>query len=518
MASTNSNPPIDDELLSAYLDGELTDPQRAEVERRLQGDASAQRLLDELRTVSGTVQGLPVEQPDADLRARILEEVAHREATLRPHARGESPAGGRHDAYGRRGWFWAATAIAAAVLLSLYLPRQGDRANRPLAGVDRERSVSDAGATPMNEALADDEGEPDRTRARDGDAMLLESGLAGEAAPADDAHRATPSATASSDASSEALRELAAMEDRTADDIAAPATGPAGGQGGFADRLGFARPSNRSPQPLAIVPTVEITLASGDAPRAKFQQILRGNNVELQPDNQSYWGYADSRVDTSGAPAPAAPAKQTLSQEPALTKDAVLVEAHPHQVEQILDAFHQDAKNYVRLNVAPSDDQQVAAQIRQSAELHRQQQWQRYSRTAPSDLAQNGEFRAGATEKNEADRAEAAFQENALAAPRGWAIQIDPHTAEQLQYGASGPGGNRRRLAESESQAEGFAAAVEQAEPLGRGLQQERPTEEPALAKGRRRQPTQTAAGDDRPERVRILFLLRDQPVAGDEP
>jgi putative zinc finger protein len=48
-----------DELLSAYLDGELSAAERAVVESRLAADPEARQLLDELRVLSSEVRGLP---------------------------------------------------------------------------------------------------------------------------------------------------------------------------------------------------------------------------------------------------------------------------------------------------------------------------------------------------------------------------------------------------------------------------------------------------------------------------
>ena len=42
---------ISDEILSEYLDGELSPRRRAEVEKWLAGDAAARQLLEELRSV-----------------------------------------------------------------------------------------------------------------------------------------------------------------------------------------------------------------------------------------------------------------------------------------------------------------------------------------------------------------------------------------------------------------------------------------------------------------------------------
>ena len=51
---------LDDELLSAYIDGELSDSERAAVEARLASDPEAQHLLHQLRSVSQDVQSLPL--------------------------------------------------------------------------------------------------------------------------------------------------------------------------------------------------------------------------------------------------------------------------------------------------------------------------------------------------------------------------------------------------------------------------------------------------------------------------
>ena len=46
----------DHELLSAYLDGELTAAEQAEVERLLAADPAVRQLLDEMRALGATLQ------------------------------------------------------------------------------------------------------------------------------------------------------------------------------------------------------------------------------------------------------------------------------------------------------------------------------------------------------------------------------------------------------------------------------------------------------------------------------
>ncbi|MGE3239552.1 MAG: anti-sigma factor, partial [Pirellulales bacterium] len=70
MAESDGN--FDDELLSAYLDGELTAEERARVEERLSVDPASRQLLDELRSVSQAMQGLPHAKLSGDLRESVL--------------------------------------------------------------------------------------------------------------------------------------------------------------------------------------------------------------------------------------------------------------------------------------------------------------------------------------------------------------------------------------------------------------------------------------------------------------
>jgi hypothetical protein len=94
------------ERLSAFLDGELARPERAEIEGHLRACAECARALEEIAAVDTMARGLPVEAPagyfDA-LPARIRARV---------HARGR-----------RRAWVPAAwAAAAAAVLVAVVAP------------------------------------------------------------------------------------------------------------------------------------------------------------------------------------------------------------------------------------------------------------------------------------------------------------------------------------------------------------------------------------------------------------
>ena len=61
MTLDNANDEFDDELLSAYVDDELTAEERATVEERLRCDPEAARLVEELRVLSKSLQAMPRE-------------------------------------------------------------------------------------------------------------------------------------------------------------------------------------------------------------------------------------------------------------------------------------------------------------------------------------------------------------------------------------------------------------------------------------------------------------------------
>ncbi|MCX7425789.1 MAG: zf-HC2 domain-containing protein, partial [Planctomycetia bacterium] len=81
------------ELLSAYLDGELTAGERARVEELLAADPAARRLVDEFRAVRDRLHALPKYTVGEDLGDRVLRAAERRmlgQATA-PTAAEETP-------------------------------------------------------------------------------------------------------------------------------------------------------------------------------------------------------------------------------------------------------------------------------------------------------------------------------------------------------------------------------------------------------------------------------------------
>ena len=67
------NDETQNELLSAYLDGEVTAAERDEVERLLAADPAVGRLLDQLRAVHAAIQELPPRKLGEDLSQQVLQ-------------------------------------------------------------------------------------------------------------------------------------------------------------------------------------------------------------------------------------------------------------------------------------------------------------------------------------------------------------------------------------------------------------------------------------------------------------
>lgn len=158
MTEFASHPEIDDELLSAYLDGELSDDERASVEARLNSDPSARQMLDQLKDASQAMKSLPREAVGHDLRESILRraeaamlasnggQAAAAEPSVHP-ARDRTLQGGALPKMTigrtRRGWVWAALALAAAVVIMVFQPADQQNGNLPEVAARKERESVD---------------------------------------------------------------------------------------------------------------------------------------------------------------------------------------------------------------------------------------------------------------------------------------------------------------------------------------------------------------------------------------
>jgi hypothetical protein len=98
------------ELLTAYVDGELTNRQRKAVTRLLKKSPDARKLLDQLQDDASALRDLPRPELDRDLSAEVMARI--RERRLQPIRRRQSPAPATPPA-------WRGLAIAASLLLAI---------------------------------------------------------------------------------------------------------------------------------------------------------------------------------------------------------------------------------------------------------------------------------------------------------------------------------------------------------------------------------------------------------------
>ncbi|MEX0712513.1 MAG: zf-HC2 domain-containing protein, partial [Pirellulales bacterium] len=173
------NPTPNDELLSAYLDDELSADERARVERLLAEQPESRALLEDLRALRSGLEALPRHRLESDFSGRVLRR-AEREMLapeletgpadrLRglpgtPSASADVGPPSASDAMadeegsvsppeavwpwraGRRTWAWAGLAAAAALLVMLFTPdRVADREAEHLARAPDAAALPAAG-------------------------------------------------------------------------------------------------------------------------------------------------------------------------------------------------------------------------------------------------------------------------------------------------------------------------------------------------------------------------------------
>ena len=141
----------ENERLSAYLDGELTAAEQAQMEQLLAASPAARQLLDELRTLSTTLQSLPQQKLGEDLGPQVLRLAERRMLTEPPSADAQAqpaklPLPSWRETLrgmlGPRALVWSGLAVAIAVMMMLWdRPEQG--ANREIAHVSQHAARGD---------------------------------------------------------------------------------------------------------------------------------------------------------------------------------------------------------------------------------------------------------------------------------------------------------------------------------------------------------------------------------------
>ncbi|MBX3413337.1 MAG: zf-HC2 domain-containing protein [Pirellulales bacterium] len=153
-----------DELIGAYLDGELSAEEKARAEQLLAESAESRQVLEELRALRSRLQGLPRMTLPADFSQLVLQR-AEREMVLgmpaaaatRATVTRSEPTGPEAISMGHR-WLrplvYAGFAVAAALMIAVLMPSQQDQ-SASVAVRNSEESLATAPATAPTEQLAE---------------------------------------------------------------------------------------------------------------------------------------------------------------------------------------------------------------------------------------------------------------------------------------------------------------------------------------------------------------------------
>lgn len=180
----------ENELISAYLDGELSGEERARVEQLLATNADARQLVDELRALSTTLQSLPAQKVGESLSDRVMriaerrtlagsvvktdeDTSADKEAHRPVRARTDWPRAFRRLAQPRT-ILWPAAAVAVAVVIMLSNrrgaePQLEEVASAPRSGGATSSIVAVEGLPETPDEPTD---RPDTERLADGGSTL----------------------------------------------------------------------------------------------------------------------------------------------------------------------------------------------------------------------------------------------------------------------------------------------------------------------------------------------------------
>jgi len=346
---------LNDELLSAYLDDELSAEERALVESRLTADPTARQMLEQLRHISQTVRGLPQEKVGRDLRETILRRVEATKAGAQSATSTSDSAAKQHiDSLPtftigrtRRGWIWASLAVAAGLLIMFTQSDSPDDNDlRMVAQPNREESLSkvDRGREPAS-MTAGPEAEP----------------LAGSLATSREMAEGTP---ATAPMAIDETSGLAATD--SFDSLAeAPSEPPATELGLSADMATPPREPNGSADDEQLV-VVRVLAKPAAIENKAFDKLLVSNGIALDAEQSN--GQAGGLANRVQAPAPLSRAAEADSAAVAAAAadnesnvDVVLVDAPPSAIYSCLEELNRDSTNYAGVAIEDVPDNQESA-------------------------------------------------------------------------------------------------------------------------------------------------------------
>ncbi len=165
---SKQDPKLIDEMISAYLDGELSDSEREYVERLVDADPQYRRMLEELQALRDSLKSLPRFQLDEGFHQRVLERAVQH----------TSPSPASKESERRQVWrrlAWVGGTIAAALLLMFFLPGVFNRLDH--GSMDEVGQLPDTTRATVEEQLSEQKQSGDQS-------VLAENALKADQPPA----------------------------------------------------------------------------------------------------------------------------------------------------------------------------------------------------------------------------------------------------------------------------------------------------------------------------------------------
>lgn len=412
-----------EELLSAYLDGELNAAERAEVEALLASNPAARQGLEELRALSAILQSLPRQPLGEDLRPQVLRAAERRiltDAELESAGVSEAAPVPLTKAILRRfvnGRTVLWLSLTAAVALMLWIDERQRRA--PLGGQgDREVAVAPAksalreakpGPPPTIQAAHDAPG----SAAQEADVPREKAALQTPSAPAMPGSVGSNAMMAAKAESASELAQSAPAADRFTEPFR---RGPSGQ---FLPRSpGAAAATARLPQKTDSLSqrteesgaadhvfVVYCTITRDAAKKQAFENLLRANGIawEKRSKQNAADGVAEASPDSARGGKPKTPAIQDADRKlakPPSVDDAkeetrVYAEAALAKIEAVLAGMSAQPEVFSSVSIRREQTEVPQAIPAESQDRRKETKAPRPSQTAEKGMLAEASPRGG---------------------------------------------------------------------------------------------------------------------------
>lgn len=325
-----------EELISAYLDGELAPEERAEVEKWIEESPELRQLHDDLRSLGSSIRSLPRHKLDQDLGSTVVRRAERTvlggdsQPSSAPEVRpAPSIATWWLRGAGWRRLAWPAFALAAALMILLF--------NSDERAVQREVAQAPKDA-PKIAARRDAPGEADSSRPK----------VAGATDDKQDAYRAASSAEGAA-----RLEKTAPAMRLKSPDGAVPAAAPALGAAALrqaTESAALARKASAAADERlgAVVCEVRPEFLRDKG----FEKLLERLNVVGNVEE----GASDEMAKVSDKNEAAATEEKTPSTVPPQSRRTYVVQATDEQVVQIMAELRKDMGQVKQVNDKRSRD------------------------------------------------------------------------------------------------------------------------------------------------------------------